>query len=92
MSHVLLALPLTAGAVLNPINYRGIMNVFCVGLVISAILQAVMWLPANGNVPVSFVFAFLYGATGIGAIGELADTERDIDPRLTCDLPFNPFF
>lgn len=47
----------------------GIMNMFCIGLVLAGILQAVMWLPANGNLPTSFVFALLYGATGVGAIG-----------------------
>lgn len=42
---------------------------FCIGIVLAGILQAVMWLPANGNLPTSFVFALLYGATGVGAIG-----------------------
>lgn len=31
-----------------------------------------MWLPAQGNLPVSFTFAALYGMTAVGAIGKLA--------------------
>lgn len=51
---------------------------FCIGIVLAGILQAVMWLPADGNLPTSFVFALLYGITGVGAIGMCYNHAREI--------------
>ena len=44
------------------------MNVFLVAVVTAGVLQPCMWLPAEGNVPVAAIFAFLYGFFGLGGL------------------------
>lgn len=48
------------------------MNAFVMGMSVAGVLSLIMWLPADGNVPVSFIYAFLYGFCAVGAVGERA--------------------
>ena len=59
----------------------GSLNTFIIFMTAAGVLQLTMWLPANGNTTTSFVFAFLYGFCGSGALG-ISPTilARHLDP------------
>jgi hypothetical protein len=57
------------------------MNAFTISILLAGILQLALWLPAGGNEPAAFIFAFLYGAFGLASIGiSLAVLARHLDP------------
>ena len=58
----------------------GKINTYAYAVLISGLLQYVVWLPANDSVPASFIFAFTFGVFGGGELGLYPTVLVDIFP------------
>jgi predicted MFS family arabinose efflux permease len=59
-----------------------VLNAFTLSVLLAGVLQLAMWLPAQGNISLTYVFSFLYGTFGLAAIGiSPAVLARHLDPN-----------
>lgn len=62
--------------------HSGVLNAFTLSVLLAGVLQLAMWLPAQGNISLTYVFSFLYGTFGLAAIGiSPAVLARHLDPN-----------